>query len=68
MTKTETKRTGRVLIRAGWMGDRWEYRDVAVREDEDGSLYYYHGGPTCCTKDGYVSLPEEYHDRVVWDR
>ncbi len=35
---------------------------------QDGDwIGYYHGGPTCNTKDGYVTLPEEWLDRVRWD-
>lgn len=61
-------RYGRVMIKAGWVsgiGGGWQYQSVLVRHDGD-SLTYYHGGATCRTADGWVSLPAEYHAEVAW--
>lgn len=44
------------------------YRDVLVFEYPDGALYYFHGGATATTSDGMVSLPEEYRNKIVWDK
>lgn len=71
MTQT---RTGKVMIRAafgpipGECRNGWQYKEVSVQQDVDGSLYYYHGGPTCNTADGWVTLPAEYASAVAWDK
>jgi hypothetical protein len=64
--QAKARRTGSVMILAGWVGDRPEYREVSVREEDDGSVSYYHGGPTCRTADGRVTLPAEYVAKVTW--
>lgn len=58
-------RTGRVMILAQRQPEL--YQDVLVFEYVDGSLYYFHGGPTCNTSDGMVTLPEKYRDKIVYD-
>jgi hypothetical protein len=63
----DTTRFGRVLLLAGWVGNQRRYESALVRDDGDGTLSYYHGGATCRTADGWVTLPAEYHDAVTWE-
>lgn len=58
-------RYGRVNVKANKTDP--QYTNYLVKED-DGWVGYYHGGPTCNTSDGWVTLPEEWLSRVRWDK
>src|SRR5262245_14823278 len=57
--------TGEVILKVGYSPDR--YLTFPVRMYPDGTVYYYLGNPLAQPADGWVSLPSEYFDRVIWD-
>ena len=70
MNTMNTKSVVRIgMVRFQTYGHPARYKDVVVKEYGNGTLVYYHR--PCNTSDGWtsegwVTLPEEYRNKVVW--